>query len=151
MESFIDDAVKRGGKIVFKYRSIPGNGFYYPPTILEAPLDSRVLHEEVFGPILPVVSVDNDEDAIRIANSTEYGLDASIFTRNFSRAYRMAARIKAGTILINDTTRLRFDNLPFGGFKKSGIGRESVRDTMIEMTEVKVIVYSIERGLEEKR
>jgi succinyl-CoA reductase len=151
MESFIDDAVKRGGKIVFKYRSIPGNGFYYPPTILEAPLDSRVLHEEVFGPILPVVSVDNDEDAIRIANSTEYGLDASIFTRNFSKAYRMAARIKAGTILINDTTRLRFDNLPFGGFKKSGIGRESVRDTMIEMTEVKVIVYSIERGLEEKR
>lgn len=144
MEAFVDDAVKRGGKILFKYRNIPSSGFYYPPTILEAPMDSRVLREEVFGPILPVVSVDNDEDAIKIANSTEYGLDASIFTRDFSRAYRMATRIKAGTIFINDTTRLRFDNLPFGGFKKSGIGRESVRDTMLEMSEIKVIVYSIE-------
>ena len=82
-------------------------------------------------------------EAVEVANRTEYGLDASIFTRDFSRAYRLASRIKAGTVFINDTTRLRFDNLPFGGFKKSGIGRESVKDTMMEMSEVKVITYTL--------
>ncbi|MDT7902897.1 MAG: aldehyde dehydrogenase family protein, partial [Caldivirga sp.] len=87
--------------------------------------------------------VKSDDEAVEVANRTEYGLDASIFTRDFSRAYRLASRIKAGTVFINDTTRLRFDNLPFGGFKKSGIGRESVKDTMMEMSEVKVITYTL--------
>ncbi len=90
-----------------------------------------------------MVRIKDDEDAVRVANSVEYGLDASIFTRDFARAYRLASKIKAGSVFINDTTRLRFDNLPFGGYKKSGIGRESVRDTMREMTETKVIIQSL--------
>ena len=143
MESFVQDALSRGGRIIYRAPKVPDRGFYYPPTILEAPFEARVWREEVFGPVLPVAKVRSDEEAIELANNTEYGLDASIFTRDFSRAYRIASRIKAGTIMINDTTRLRFDNLPFGGMKKSGIGRESVRDTMIEMSEVKVIVYRL--------
>lgn len=143
MESFVRDALDRGGRIIYRYPKVPDRGFYYPPTILEAPFEARVWREEVFGPVLPVTKVGSDDEAVEVANNTEYGLDASIFTRDFSRAYRIASRIKAGTIMINDTTRLRFDNLPFGGFKKSGIGRESVRDTMMEMSEVKVIVYRL--------
>ena len=143
MESFVQDALSRGGKIIYRAPKVPDKGFYYPPTILEAPFESRVWREEVFGPVLPITRVRSDEEAIEVANNTEYGLDASIFTRDFSRAYRIASRIRAGTVMINDTTRLRFDNLPFGGMKKSGIGRESVRDTMIEMSETKVIVYQL--------
>ncbi len=143
MESFVNDAINKGGKIIYRANNIPNRGFYYPPTILEAPYDARVWSEEVFGPVLPVTKVKSDEEAVEIANKTEYGLDASIFTRDFSRAYRLASQIKTGTVFINDTTRLRFDNLPFGGFKKSGIGRESVKDTMIEMSETKVIVYTL--------
>lgn len=147
MKSFLDDAINSGAEIVYQHRDIPTTGYFFPPTVLRISrgLEEkvRVMKEEVFGPIIPIVEISNDDEAVSIANATEYGLDASIFTRNFSRAYKIASKIKAGTIMINDTTRLRWDNLPFGGFKKSGIGRESVRDTMLEMTEVKVIEYNL--------
>jgi succinyl-CoA reductase len=73
----------------------------------------------------------------------EYGLDASVFSTNFPRAYRLARRIKSGTVMINDSTRLRWDSLPYGGVKKSGIGREGMRDTMLEMTEGKMIEVNV--------
>ncbi len=143
MKLFLDDAVSKGGEIIYK-GEVQERGNYFPPVILRLrPFsDLKVLKEEVFGPILPIVSVDSDDEAVDVANSTEYGLDASIFTKDFGRALRIASRLKVGTVVINDTTRLRWDNLPFGGTKKSGIGRESVLDTMLEMTETKLIVYS---------
>jgi len=144
MREFLEDAVKGGGEIVFQI-DVPKHGNYFPPTVFKAPpkLKLRALWEETFGPILPVIPVDSDDEAIKVANSTEYGLDASVFTSNFSRAYEIATKLKVGTVVINDTTRLRWDNLPFGGVKKSGIGRESIVDTMTEMTETKLLVYSI--------
>lgn len=143
MRDFLEDAIKNGGEKVFE-GSVPNKGYYFPPVVLrlEPKSKARVLREEVFGPILPIVPVNTDDEAVKVANSTEYGLDASIFTSNFSRAYEIALKLKAGTVIINDTTRLRWDNLPFGGVLKSGIGRESVINTMLEMTETKLIVYS---------
>jgi succinyl-CoA reductase len=143
MKDFLEDAIKNGGEKVFE-GSVPNKGYYFPPVVLrlEPKSKARVLREEVFGPILPIVPVNTDDEAVNVANSTEYGLDASIFTSNFSRAYEIASKLKAGTVIINDTTRLRWDNLPFGGVLKSGIGRESVINTMLEMTETKLIVYS---------
>ena len=143
MKEFLDDALREGAEKVYE-GSVPDKGFYFPPVVLRLKPDSkaRVLREEVFGPILPIVAVSSDEEAVKVANSTEYGLDASIFTSNFSRAYEIASKLKVGTVIINDTTRLRWDNLPFGGMLKSGIGRESVINTMLEMTETKLIVYS---------
>lgn len=145
MREYVDDAVSSGAQIVAQL-PVPDKGFYFPPTVLRVDLKRarpRAVREEVFGPIFPVIVVEGDEEAVAVANDTEYGLDAAIFTRDLARAYRLASKIKAGTIIINDTTRLRWDNLPFGGFKRSGIGRESVRDTMIAMTETKVVVYSL--------
>jgi succinyl-CoA reductase len=143
MKDFLEDAIKNGGEKVFE-GSVPNKGYYFPPVVLrlEPKSKARVLREEVFGPILPIVPVNTDDEAVNVANSTEYGLDASIFTSNFSRAYEIASKLKAGTVIINDTTRLRWDNLPFGGVLKSGIDRESVINTMLEMTEIKLIVYS---------
>ncbi len=143
MKSFVDDAIKSNGMVIYQAQKIPDKGFYYPPTVIEAPLSAKVWKEEVFGPILPVIKVKSDDEAILIANGTEYGLDASIFTKDLNRAYKLASKIKAGSVIINDTTRVRFDNLPFGGVKKSGIGREGVKYTMIEMSETKIIAYNL--------
>jgi succinyl-CoA reductase len=80
---------------------------------------------------------------ISVANFTEYGLQSAIFTNDVNRALKISRELKFGAIIINDGTRLRWDSLPFGGFKKSGIGREGVRDTMLEMTENKLIAITL--------
>lgn len=143
MKEFLEDAINEGGEKIFEGK-VPQKGYYFPPIVIKLQPTSRarILREEVFGPILPIVPVKSDEEAVNVANSTQYGLDASIFSSNFSRAYEIASKLKAGTVIINDTTRLRWDNLPFGGVLKSGIGREGVLNTMLEMTEPKLIVYS---------
>ncbi len=143
MKEFLNDAIKEGGEEIFEGK-VPEKGYYFPPVVvkLQPTSRSRILREEVFGPILPIVPVKSDDEAVSVANSTQYGLDASIFSSNFSRAYEVASKLRAGTVIINDTTRLRWDNLPFGGVLKSGIGRESVINTMLEMTETKLMVYS---------
>ncbi|BFI75925.1 aldehyde dehydrogenase family protein [Sulfurisphaera ohwakuensis] len=143
MKEFLEDAINEGGEKIFEGK-VPDKGYYFPPIVIKLQPTSRarILREEVFGPILPIVPVKSDEEAVNVANSTQYGLDASIFSSNFSRAYEIASKLKAGTVIINDTTRLRWDNLPFGGVLKSGIGREGVLNTMLEMTEPKLIVYS---------
>ncbi len=145
MRAFLEDALSKGGEILAQLE-VPKRGFYFPPTIVKLRADSeaRALREEVFGPILPLVVVDSDEEAVEAANATDYGLDASIFTRNFPRAYKLASHIKAGTVVINDTTRLRWDALPFGGFKRSAIGREGIYHTMLAMTEIKVLVWKLD-------
>jgi succinyl-CoA reductase len=100
------------------------------------------LTTEIFAPLAPVVRVKSDEDAVCIANSMEYGLNAAAFSTNLPRAYRLARKIKSGTVMINDSTRLRWDALPYGGVKMSGIGREGMRDRMSKMTEPKMIEVS---------
>jgi len=143
MDNFVKDAITKGSQIIYR-GSIPNKGFFYPPTLIEVnDPNVWVLNDEVFGPILPVKTFETDDEAVSLTNSSRYGLDASIFSKNFSRAYKIARRLNVGTVVINDTTRLRWDYLPFGGPKESGIGRESIRDTMTEMTEPKVIAYRI--------
>lgn len=142
MKEFVEDARVSGATIVYQGEA-PSKGFFFPPTVIKAESELKATSQEVFGPVFPVVEVSSDEEAVRVANSTPYGLDASIFSRDFGRAYSLASKLKVGTVMINDMTRLRWDNLPFGGMKKSGIGRESVHDTMLEMTETKVISYTL--------
>jgi succinyl-CoA reductase len=142
MEGFLDDA-RRGGAEVLYQGEIRSGGYYFPPTVVRVSRPVEITSQEVFGPIFPIIENESDEQAIEVANSTPYGLDASIFTKDFARAYKIASKLKVGTVMINDTTRLRWDNLPFGGVKRSGIGRESVRDTMREMTETKIISYNL--------
>lgn len=143
VKNYLDDALSNGGKILYTDESVL-EGNFFPPTIIKVDQKSLLLKEEVFGPLIPVISVGTDEEAAQVANETDFGLDASIFTRNFDRAFSLAKKIKAGTVIINDTTRLRWDNLPFGGLKKSGIGRESVSDSMRELTHEKMIVYKFQ-------
>ncbi|WP_187152771.1 aldehyde dehydrogenase family protein [Acidianus manzaensis] len=138
LNKIVEDAKIKGGKV----EVVDGlkNGYFFPLTIIpNANLDMLSLKTEVFGPIAPIITVKSDEEAISIANSTEYGLQSAIFTNNLNRALKISKALKFGAVIINDSTRLRLDSLPFGGFKKTGIGREGVRDTMLEMTENKLV------------
>ena len=142
MEGLVDDARSRSAKVLTGgTRPTPTRaGNFYDPTVLDAvPEDARVVREEPFGPIAPIMRFRDPDEAIRIANATPYGLQASVYTRDIGRGFRLAKRIRAGGVHLNDPTNLRWDALPFGGVKESGLGREGLRYAMEEMTEVKLI------------
>ena len=120
-----------------------GDGSFYPPTVLvDVTPDMPVMKDEVFGPIAPVCSFAEVEEAIRLANDSPYGLQSTVFSTNISSALRIAHRLEVGGVVINGTGAFRPGNVPFGGAKQSGIGRESIVDTVREMTEVKTIVVN---------
>ncbi len=142
METLVADARERQAKLLAGGARPPGRpeGSFYAPTVLdEVPEEARVLREEPFGPIAPIVRFSDVEDAVRVANATPYGLQAAVYTRDIARGFSLAKRIRAGGVHLNDPTNLRWDALPFGGVKESGLGREGLRYAMQEMTEVKLI------------
>jgi acyl-CoA reductase-like NAD-dependent aldehyde dehydrogenase len=102
-----------------------------------------VLREEIFGPVVAVVPFDDEADAIRIANDSEYGLSGSIFTRDIGRAFRVSRGIDAGNLSVNSHSSVRYWT-PFGGFKKSGLGRELGPDALEAFTEVKNVFIATE-------
>ena len=143
MNAFYEDALNKGSRVIYQGK-VPDKGFHYPLTIIEVSnANANIVNDEVFGPILPIQTFNEEREAISLANSSRYGLDASIFSSDFSRAYKIARKLNVGTVVINDTTRLRWDSLPFGGSKESGIGSESLHETMLEMPEPKVIAYKV--------
>jgi len=145
MERFIEDALNKESELIIGGKKPYPRGFFFMPTIIKASTpDLKALQEEVFGPIAPVVKVKDEEEAIAIANKTKYGLQAAIFTRDYKKALKMAEKIKAGAVIINDSTRLRWDALPFGGVRFTGFGREGVKYTMQEMTEIKLVALNLE-------
>ena len=136
----VQDAVDKGAKVICGGKS-PDNleGAYYEPTLLtNITKDMRVWHEEVFGPVLSVVSFKTEEEAVELANDTIYGLGAIVFSNDKQRAHRVATKIDAGTVEINAENRWRGCN-PFGGYKKSGMGREHGIIGFRELCQVKVI------------
>ncbi|MGC8557978.1 MAG: aldehyde dehydrogenase family protein [Nitrososphaeria archaeon] len=142
----VEDALQVNGKLLLDRRAVNiGKGYYMGPVVIKNPdIKSKVMQDETFAPIAPMISFENEEDAISVANSSPYGLQAAIFTKDISRALRVTKSIKAGAVLINDSTRLRWDTLPFGGLKESGIGeREGIRNTAITFSEVKMISLGV--------
>ena len=149
MESLVDDARSRSAKVLAggeRPRERTEGSFYAPTVIDEVPEEARVLHEEPFGPLAPVVRFSSLDDAVRIANATPYGLQAAVYTRDLAKGFALAKRIRAGGVHLNDPTNLRWDALPFGGIRESGLGREGLRYAMEEMTEVKLISVNYAPG-----
>ena len=124
-------------------RKINGKGLFIEPTIFsDATNDLKISREEIFGPVLPVIPFDDDDEAVRIANDTPYGLASGIQTRNLARALRIADRINAGTVWIN-TWHKYHPNGPFGGYKMSGYGREQGAEALESYTQYKSIWANI--------
>jgi len=128
--SFVD------GDPLFRGDTPDGRGFWFPCTLVEATNDDRVAREEVFGPVAAVIQFTDEDEAIRIANDTPYGLSGSIWTENGARALRVARALETGVLSINSNSSVR-PSTPFGGFKQSGFGRELGMHAMDGYSEVK--------------
>jgi aminomuconate-semialdehyde/2-hydroxymuconate-6-semialdehyde dehydrogenase len=140
---YIDLAAKEGGTIVAGGFRLERPGYFVEPTIITGlGCDCRVLQEEIFGPVVTVTPFDSEADAIAFANSTRYGLSATVWTRDLSRAHRVAANLDAGTIWIN-CWLLRDLRVPFGGMKESGVGREGGFESLNFFTEAKNVCVKI--------
>jgi acyl-CoA reductase-like NAD-dependent aldehyde dehydrogenase len=120
-----------------------GKGFWYPATVLEAAATDRHWREEIFGPVLSVMPFDTEEDAIRLANDTPFGLSGSIWTRNLGRALRVSRAVEAGVLSVNSHSSVRYWT-PFGGVKQSGLGRELGPDAPLAFTDTKNVFLSAE-------
>jgi len=133
-----DDAV------AFRGSCPDGPGYWYPPTVL-APVDlsARAFREEIFGPVVAVVPFDDEADAVRIANDTDYGLSGSIWSRDLGKALRVARAVESGNLSVNSHSSVRYWT-PFGGFKQSGLGRELGPDAPDSFSEVKNVFITTE-------
>jgi succinate-semialdehyde dehydrogenase/glutarate-semialdehyde dehydrogenase len=141
--ALVQDAVQRGARVLCGGRQIQRQGFFLEPTVLaDVPAAALCLHEEIFAPIAPVTVFDTEEEAIRLANDTPYGLSAYAFTRDVNRVFRLAESLEAGSIGINDGLPTT-SNAPFGGLKQSGWGRELGSEGLDAFLETKHISLGI--------
>jgi acyl-CoA reductase-like NAD-dependent aldehyde dehydrogenase len=131
------------GTPLFRGGAPAGPGFWFPPTLVEASNRDRVAREEVFGPVAAVIQFADEAEAVRLANDTPYGLSGSVWTRDSSRALRMARAIDAGVLSVNSNSSVRVTT-PFGGVKQSGFGRELGMHAMDGYSEVKNVFISTE-------
>jgi acyl-CoA reductase-like NAD-dependent aldehyde dehydrogenase len=140
VSSYVDDP----SRIAIRGEAPEGPGFWFPPTVL-APVanDDRAAAEEIFGPVACVIPFDGEDEGVRLANDTIYGLSGSVWTRDGAKALRAARAIETGVLSVNSNTSVRVGT-PFGGFKQSGVGRELGPDALDYYTEIKNVYYATE-------
>jgi lactaldehyde dehydrogenase len=138
IEASVNEAIKGGAKLTAGGHR--RQAFMEPTVLTEVPADLPTFKEEVFGPVAPLVRFKTVEEAIRMANDSPYGLQSAVFTRDINKALEIAYKLEAGGVIINWSSALRVETLPFGGIKMSGHGREGIHDTLDEMTDQKTIV-----------
>ena len=137
MAGYVDLARQEGGTVVTGGGRVDRPGFFLEPAVITGlGCDSVVLQEEIFGPVVTVTPFDGEEQAVAFANSTRYGLSASVWTSDLKRAHRVAASLDAGTVWVN-CWLLRDLRVPFGGMKDSGVGREGGFESLNFFTEAK--------------
>jgi succinate-semialdehyde dehydrogenase / glutarate-semialdehyde dehydrogenase len=139
----VEDAVGKGATAVVGGSRRDGAGYFYDPTVLaDVPDEARVLKEEIFGPVAPVRAFSSEEEAIKWANDTEYGLVAYMFTRDLGRAFRVIEGLETGMVGLNQGM-VSNAGAPFGGVKQSGFGREGGPEGIEEYLEVKYVAMSL--------
>ena len=128
-------------QVAFRGSAPTDKGYFFAPTVVTPEkLDDRCMTEEIFGPVVSVYRFKDEAEALEIANSTEYGLSGSIWTRDLGRAIRVSRAVESGNLSVNSHSSVRF-NTPFGGFKQSGLGRELGPDAPLHFTEEKTVYY----------
>ncbi len=150
VEEHVNDAVQRGARLLIGGRRLTelGPNFYAPTLLADVTPDMRVVQEETFGPVLPVAAFDTEEEAVRLANESEFGLAASVWTRNSHHGEEVASKIRAGTVMVNDVIScFGIAEAPHGGFKLSGIGRTHGEMGLAEMVQVKYVSTDLLPGM----
>ena len=141
IESLVAKSVKQGAEVVTGGERTNSKGFFYRPTIMKNVSPKMdIATEEVFGPLAPVITVENEKDAMKIANDSKYGLGASIWTQDLEKADMLSRAIESGIVTVNNVV-VSDPRVPFGGIKKSGFGRELSRYGMLEFVNVKSVRY----------
>jgi acyl-CoA reductase-like NAD-dependent aldehyde dehydrogenase len=142
--AYIEQGKTDGNSLVYGGNIPPGmdRGFFVEPTIFDCPSNSTAIaQEEIFGPVVCVIGFDTEEEAIAIANDSQYGLSGGVFSQDPGRAYRIAMQMRTGGVLINGGGGRLNPSVPFGGYKRSGIGREYGEEGLNEYLEIKVIDF----------
>jgi succinate-semialdehyde dehydrogenase/glutarate-semialdehyde dehydrogenase len=147
VHSLVEDAVKHGAKLVAGGHYLTGDpyakGFFYAPAVLlDVTDDMAIAQEEIFGPAAPILTFDTEDEVIRRANATTFGLAAYFYTRDLTRLVRVSEQLEYGLVGANDATGYTHE-IPFGGFKESGLGREGGHEGIEEYTEVKSVVVNL--------
>ena len=140
VESWVTEAVEAGATLL---TGGVRDGASYAPTVLtDLPADVTLAHEEVFGPVLSVQKVDGEAEAFAAVNDSKYGLQAGVFTHDLQAAFRAHRALEVGGVVIGDVPSYRADQMPYGGAKQSGVGREGVRSAMEDYTYERVLVLT---------
>jgi len=135
----VTEAVGEGATLLTGGKVPPGAGYFYPPTVLTGVMaGSRITREEIFGPVAPVVVFEIEDEAVELANDTEFGLAAYLFTRDLDRILRMSERLESGMLGVN-TGLISNAAAPFGGVKQSGLGREGGAHGIEEYQELQYV------------
>jgi acyl-CoA reductase-like NAD-dependent aldehyde dehydrogenase len=144
VEQLVDDAVRKGARVIAgggRAKQKPSKHYFEPTILADVTDDMRIMHEETFGPVMLITRVHSDDEAVALANATEYGLSSSVFSKDHARAKRIADRIVAGSTCINDWALMYMvQELPFGGVKGSGFGRLNGREGLRACTNVKAVI-----------
>jgi glyceraldehyde-3-phosphate dehydrogenase (NADP+) len=141
VEEWVNDAVKNGGKVLTGGKR---NGNFFDPTVMvDVPETAKLAVEEVFGPVVLMYKYRDLDDAIERSNSLNYGLHAAVFTQDVNKAFKAVYELDFGSVIVNDSTDYRLDQMPFGGVKNSGLGREGIKFSLLEQTEPKVVCFNL--------
>jgi succinate-semialdehyde dehydrogenase / glutarate-semialdehyde dehydrogenase len=139
VQELVDETVGAGARVLTGGRRPDGRGCFYPPTVLDrVPRTARILTQEIFGPVAPIVEFDDEDQAVELANDTEYGLVSYLYTSDLRRGLRVAERLEAGMVGLNRGV-VSDPAAPFGGVKQSGLGREGSHDGLLEFLEKKYV------------
>ncbi|MDI9623708.1 MAG: lactaldehyde dehydrogenase [Methanothermobacter sp.] len=140
IEKLVSEAIDEGAELLYGGGR---DGNLFEPTVLDNVRPSmRLVREETFGPVSPIIRVKDADEALKVANSTCYALQAGVFTENIHEALRFASELEAGAVLINKQSTYRVDHMPFGGFDCSGMGKEGVKYAIEDMTRTKLIIFN---------
>jgi succinate-semialdehyde dehydrogenase/glutarate-semialdehyde dehydrogenase len=135
----VDDAVTKGAKLLLGGQRLNRPGYYYPPTVLaDVPDNADMMKEEIFGPVVSLQSFEDEAEAIRKANDTEYGLAAYVYTQDLKRGMQICEKLEAGMLGLNRGL-MSDPAAPFGGVKQSGLGREGSHHGLTEFCEIKYV------------
>jgi succinate-semialdehyde dehydrogenase/glutarate-semialdehyde dehydrogenase len=144
VKDLVEDAVAKGAKVLLGGKVAEGKGYFYPPTVLaDVPATARVQKEEIFGPVAPLTSFETEDEVVRMANDTEFGLVSYLFTKDLNRALRVSEKLETGMVGLNQGI-VSNPAAPFGGVKQSGLGREGGTVGIHEYLEVKYIAVALD-------